>query len=141
MTLKRNFDKSRLGMNIRDLYSSNLLISGIACFVLGIGNWSVGAVQTVKYQNLLHKSAQTGLEESYRSFQELDHQKNEEVLRRINEDRERYNAARIKLNFFYVVLAGGRLLFLAGAVLIISSLFRIIRRDSLMKISKLETSP
>ncbi len=128
-------------MNIRDLYSSNLLISGITCFVLGIGNWSVGAIQTAKYQNLLHKSAQTGLEESYRSFQELDHQKNEEVLRRINEDRERYSAARVKLNFFYVVLTGGRVLFLAGALLIISSLIRIIRRDARLKISRLETIP
>jgi hypothetical protein len=89
----------------------------------------------------LHKSAQTGLEESYRSFQELDHQKNEEVLRRINEDRERYNAARVKLNFFYVVLTGGRVLFLSGALLIISSLIRLIRRDARVKISKLETSP
>jgi len=128
-------------MNIRDLYSSNLLISGLACFVLGIGNWSVGTIQTTKYQNLLHKSSQTGLEESYRSFQELDHQKNEEVLRRINEDRERYNAARVKLNFFYVVLTGGRLLFVLGAVSIIWSLFRLIRRDARLKISKLETAP
>ena len=128
-------------MNIRDLYSSNLLISGIACFVLGVGNWSVGAIQTAKYQNLLYKSAQTGLEESYRSFQELDHQKNEEVLRRINEDRERYNAARVKLNFFYVVLTGGKILFVAGAILIITSLFRLIRRDARLKISKLETAP
>ena len=128
-------------MNVRDLYSSNLLISGLVCFVLGIGNWSVGAVQTAKYQNLLHKSAQTGLEESYRSFQELDHQKNEEVLRRINEDRERYNAARVKLNFFYVVLTGGRLLFLTGALLVIFTLIRLIRLDARLKISKLETTP
>ena len=80
----------------RDIYSSYLLMAGIVCFVLGIGNWIVGAVETSKYQNLLHRTEQTGLEESYRSFQELDHQKNEEVLRRINEDREKYNAARVK---------------------------------------------
>ena len=141
MTVKQNSVKFYFGMNIRDLYSSNLLISGIACFVLGVGNWSVGAIQTAKYQNLLYKSAQTGLEESYRSFQELDHQKNEEVLRRINEDRERYNAARVKLNFFYVVLTGGKILFVAGAILIITSLFRLIRRDARLKISKLETAP
>ena len=141
LTVKQNSDKSPFGMNVRDLYSSNLLISGLVCFVLGIGNWSVGAVQTAKYQNLLHKSAQTGLEESYRSFQELDHQKNEEVLRRINEDRERYNAARVKLNFFYVVLTGGRLLFLTGALLVIFTLIRLIRVDARLKISKLETTP
>jgi len=108
------------------------------CLVLGIGNWIVGAVETTKYQNLLHKTAQTGLEETYRSFQELDHQKNEEVLRRINENREKYNAARVKLNFFYVVLIGGRVLFLSGAVLTLCSLIRLIRRDTQFKIRRLE---
>ena len=121
----------------RDIYSSYLLMAGIVCFVLGIGNWIVGAVETSKYQNLLHRTEQTGLEESYRSFQELDHQKNEEVLRRINEDREKYNAARVKLNFFYVVLTGGRTLFLFGVLLMLWSLIRLIRRDAQKKMSTL----
>ncbi len=125
-------------MKVRDIYSSYLLIVGVMCLVLGIGNWIVGAVETTKYQNLLHKTAQTGLEETYRSFQELDHQKNEEVLRRINENREKYNAARVKLNFFYVVLIGGRVLFLSGAVLTLCSLIRLIRRDTQFKIRRLE---
>lgn len=125
-------------MKARDIYSSYLLIVGVMCLVLGIGNWIVGAVETTKYQNLLHKTAQTGLEETYRSFQELDHQKNEEVLRRINENREKYNAARVKLNFFYVVLIGGRVLFLSGAVLTLCSLIRLIRRDTQFKIRRLE---
>jgi len=125
-------------MKARDIYSSYLLIVGAMCLVLGIGNWIVGAVETTKYQNLLHKTAQTGLEETYRSFQELDHQKNEEVLRRINENREKYNAARVKLNFFYVVLIGGRVLFLSGAVLTLCSLIRLIRRDTQFKIRQLE---
>ena len=125
-------------MKARDIYSSYLLIVGAMCLVLGIGNWIVGAVETTKYQNLLHKTAQTGLEETYRSFQQLDHQKNEEVLRRINENREKYNAARVKLNFFYVVLIGGRVLFLSGAVLTLCSLIRLIRRDTQFKIRRLE---
>ncbi len=125
-------------MKARDIYSSYLLIVGAMCLVLGIGNWIVGAVETTKYQNLLHKTAQTGLEETYRSFQELDHQKNEEVLRRINENREKYNAARVKLNFFYVVLIGGRVLFLSGAVLTLCSLIRLIRRDTQFNIRRLE---
>jgi len=97
---------------------------------MGIGNWAIGAVETSKYQNLLLRTEHTGLEESYRSFQELDHQKNEEVLRRINEDREKYNAARVKLNFFHVVLMGGRSLFLCGVLLIVFSLIRLLRRDA-----------
>jgi hypothetical protein len=123
----------------REIYSSYLLLSGIVCFLLGIGNWVVGAIETTKYQDLLHRTEQTGLEESYRNFQELDHQKNEEVLRRINEDREKYNAARVKLNFFYVVLMGGRTLFLCGTLLILWSVIRLIRRDTQKKMNWLRS--
>lgn len=124
-------------MKAREIYSSYLLIAGAVCLALGIVNWGIGAVESTKYQSLLTKTARTGLEESYRSFQELDHQKNEEVLRRINEDREKYNAARVKLNFFYVVLTGGRALFLLGLLLTLCSMIRLIRRDARMKIAKL----
>lgn len=98
--------------------------------LLGVGNWVVGTVETSKYQSLLYKTAQTGLEESYRNFQELDQQKNEEVLRRINQSREKFNAARVKLNFYYVVLTGGRILFLLGLFLVLGSLIRLIRLDA-----------
>lgn len=124
-------------MKLRDAYSSYLLLTGLVCLFLGIGNWIVGAVESGKYQSLLHKTARTGLEESYHNFQELDHQKNEEVLRRINEDREKYNAARVKLNFFYVVLNGGRWLLIIGTILTVVSVIRLIRRDAQIKISKL----
>jgi hypothetical protein len=85
-------------------------------------------------------TARTGLEENYRNFQELDDQKNQEVLRRINEDREKFNGARVKLNFFYVVLIGGRLLFFAGAVLSLVAIVRLIRRDARIKIKQLAES-
>jgi len=124
-------------MKAREIYSSYLLIAGAVCLTLGIVNWGIGAVESTKYQNLLTKTARTGLEESYRNFQELDHQKNEEVLRRINEDREKYNAARVKLNFFYVVLTGGRVLFLLGLLLTLWSMIRLIRQDAQIKIAKL----
>jgi hypothetical protein len=128
-------------MKVRDIYSSHLLVAGFLLLVIGIGNWIAGAVELTKYQGLLRKTAETGLEESYRSFQELDQQKNEEVLRRINEDRERYNTARVKMDFYYVVLSGGRLLFLLGALLTFFSLIRLIRQDTLIKIRRLGTQP
>jgi len=124
----------------RDIYSSYLLVGGFLCLVLGLGNWIVGAIEITRYQGLLHKTAQTGLEDSYRSFQELDHQKNEEVLRPINEDREKYNAARIKLDFYYVVVSGGRLLFLIGALLTFFALIRVIRQDTMTKMRRLAAS-
>jgi hypothetical protein len=128
-------------MKARDIYSSHLLVAGFLLVVLVIGNWIAGAVELTKYQGLLRKTAETGLEESYRSFQELDQQKNEEVLRRINEDRQRYNTARVKMDFYYVVLSGGRLLFLLGALLTFFSLIRLIRQDTLIKIRRLGTQP
>jgi hypothetical protein len=116
-------------VKIRDVYSSYSLILGVVCLFLAAGNWTVGILESAKYQALLHKTTQTGLEDSYRSFQELDQQKNEEVLLRINQDRERYNAARIKLDFYHVVLIGGRWLLLIGAVVTVASIIRLIRRD------------
>lgn len=124
-------------MKLRDIYSSYLLMAGLMCLLLGLGNWLVGAVEIARYQGLLQNTAQTGLEDSYRSFQELDHQKNEEVLRRITEDREKYNAARVKLDFYYVVVSGGRVLFLLGALLTFFALIRIIRQDTMTKIKRL----
>jgi hypothetical protein len=123
-------------MKIRELYSSYSMLAGLVCLILGIGNWAIGAIESAKYQALLRKTAQTGLEESYRSFRELDLQKNQEALRRINDDREKYSAARVKLNFFYVVLIGGRFLFLVGAILALSTAVRLIRRDTRVKLSK-----
>jgi hypothetical protein len=123
-------------MKARDIYSSYLLMFGVLCLFLGIGNWIVGALESAKYQALLHKTAQTGLEESYRSFQELDQQKNEEVLLRINQDRERYSAARVKLDFYHVVLIGGRWLLLIGTGVIVIAMIRLMRRDSESKIIK-----
>ena len=127
-------------MKPRDIYSSYLLVVGFVCLLLGLGNWIVGAVEIARYQGLLHRTAQTGLEDSYRSFQELDRQKNEELLRPINEDREKYNAARVKLDFYYVVVSGGRMLFLLGALLTFFALIRVIRQDTLMKMKRLAAS-
>jgi hypothetical protein len=119
------------------MYSSYLVVSGTICLLMGIGNWTVGTVESSKYQALLYKTARTGLEESYRNFQQLDHQKNEEVLRRINEDREKYNGARVKLNFFYIVLTGGKVLFVLGALLTLAGTVYLIRRDSQAKVKRL----
>jgi hypothetical protein len=127
-------------MKLREMYASWLLVSGLICLVMGIGNWTVGVIETSKYQALLYKTARTGLEENYRNFQELDDQKNQEVLRRINEDREKFNGARVKLNFFYVVLTGGRVLFFVGAVLSLMAIVRLIRRDARIKIKQLTES-
>jgi hypothetical protein len=128
-------------VKVREVYSNYLMVAGVICLLMGIGNWTVGVIESSKYQALLYKTARTGLEESYRNFQQLDHQKNEEVLRRINEDREKYNGARVKLNFFYIVLIGGRVLFMIGAGLTLAAMVYLIRRDSQTKVKRLLEVP
>ncbi len=63
-------------MKPKDIYSNYLLVAAIILLILGIGNWIVGALQVTKYQKMLRNTAKTGLEDSYRNFQELDHRKN-----------------------------------------------------------------
>lgn len=126
-------------MKPKDIYSNYLLVATMILLILGIGNWIVGAVQVTKYQKMLRNTAKTGLEDSYRSFQELDHRKNKEVLRRINEGREKYNVAQVKVDFYYVVLGGGRLLFFLGLVSTFFVSIRLIRQDTLAKIRRLNS--
>jgi len=128
-------------MKLKDIYSSYLLVTGFVLLILGIGNWMVGAMEVTKYQGIMENTARTGLENSYLNFQELDYQKNEEVLRRINQAREKYNAARVKIDFYSVVLSGGRWLFILGLVLSAVALMRIIRRDTIAKMDKLSSQP
>ncbi|HWP59471.1 MAG TPA: hypothetical protein VNL14_16380 [Candidatus Acidoferrales bacterium] len=128
-------------MKLRDLYSDRVFITGLFLLFLGIGNWTVGALESARFEGLVQRAAQTGLETKYSIFRQLDQQKNEEVLRRITEDREKYNAARVKLEFFHVVLVGGQLLFFAGLVVGAGGLLRVIRREGLTKLRRLESGP
>jgi hypothetical protein len=126
-------------MNARDVYSDHALIAGVILLFLGLGNWIVGAMESSRFEGLVQRTAQTGLEGKPTLFRQLDQQKNEEVLRRITEDREKYNAARVKLDFFYVVLGGGQLLVFLGLIVTFFALMRIIKRDGIAKVSQLAT--
>ena len=105
--------------------------------LLGAGNWIVGAVQVAHYRALVDTGTETGLEDNYRSFRELTPRKNREVLKRIREEREKHHAARVKVDFFHVVLRGGLLLFLIGLGLAFSALFKVRRQHALKESGKL----
>jgi hypothetical protein len=121
-------------MKLKDIFSSYLLMAALILLSLGIGNWIFGAIQITKYQKMLQSTAERGRGNSYQNFQELDQRKSEEVLSRINKGTERSNTARVKVDFYYVVLAGGRLLFFLGLFLTFLALIRLIRQDSISKI-------
>ena len=126
-------------MKLRSLYLNPYFVVGLVLVLLGAGNWTVGAVQVARYRALVEAGSKTGLEESYRSFRELTPRKNRAILSGIHEEQERYDAARVKLDFFHVVLRGGLLLILIGLGLAFSALFRIIRQDAPTRVGKLTT--
>ncbi len=123
-------------MKFRSLYLNLYFVVGVVLVLLGAANWIVGAVQAAHYRAMVEAGSKTGLEDSYRSFRELTPRKNREVLSRIHEEREKYDAARVKMDFFHVVLKGGLLFFLVGLGLTFSALFKIVRRDAATRIRK-----
>ena len=124
-------------MEFRSLYLNPFFVLGVVLVLLGAGNWIVGAVQVAHYRALVDTGTKTGLEENYRSFRELTPRKNREVLKRIHEEREKHHAARVKVDFFHVVLRGGLLLVLIGLGLAFSALFKVRRQHALKEIGKL----
>ena len=82
------------------------------------------------YRVLVDAGPKTGLEDRSAGSGQPAGPKNIEILGRIHEEREKYNAARIKVDFFYVVLRGGLLLFFTGLGFSGFALVRTIRRDA-----------
>lgn len=124
-------------MKFRRLYLNAFFVVGVVLVLLGAGNWIVGAIQVAHYRVLVEAGSKTGLEDSYRSFRELTPRKNRGILSPIREEREKYDAARVKMDFFHVVLSGGLLLFLVGLGLTFSALFKFLRQDAQTETRKL----
>ena len=117
-------------MKARHLYLNPLFAFGVVLVLLGAGNWIVGAVQVAHYRGLVDAGSKAGPDDSSASSRELSWSKNTEILGRIHEEREKYNAARIKVNFFYVVLRGGLLLFFTGFGFGVFALVKTLRQDA-----------
>jgi len=108
-------------MSLKDLYLKPGFVTGVVLVLLGAGNWIVGSVQVNHYRAVVAAGADFGADGG---FGRRTPRENREILGRIHEEREQYDAARVKMDFFYVVLTGGLILFLAGLALAGFALFR-----------------
>ncbi len=112
----------------RKLYLNPLFVFGVVFVLLGAGNWIVGAVQMAHYRSLVEIGPRARIEDGLVGSQTLTSKKNTEILGRIHEEREKFDAARIKADFFYVVFRGGLLLLLMGLACTTLALVKAMRK-------------
>jgi hypothetical protein len=109
-------------MRGRPYHRSRFLITGVTLLVLGAGNALIGSQKLVQYQRIVAEGQARGY------FPDAGGASR--ILRPIDEEGERYNIGRAKVDLYHVVLSGGLLMLGLGAILTIAALVRLrVRRD------------
>lgn len=104
-------------------YESRFFIFGITLLVLGAGNTYVGTSKLSEYQTLVAEGRGRGY------FP--DTKASERLLRPLDDQGERYNIARAKVDLYHVVFSGGLLITGIGLIFTIAAWVRLrIRSDA-----------
>jgi hypothetical protein len=98
-------------MRIRRWYESRFLIFGVMFLLLGVGNTVVGTQKLSEYRELVAEGRARGY------FPET--KASERLVRPLDDQGERYNIARAKVDLYHVVLSGGLLMTGIGLILTI----------------------
>jgi hypothetical protein len=99
------------------LWRTPLLPTGIALFVLGVGNWVLSHNKIVEYTERARPSNSEVPPASFHEFAELTAQTNAMLLEPLHRGIADYSDAEAKLDFYRVVSSGGRTLALLGLLL------------------------
>jgi len=118
---------------VRWLYKSHLFVAGMTLMVMGASNYLTAVFKVEHYQEVMAEVApQVRPAPSF-----LRHEERHYFL---SDARERWEIARAKLDFYYVVLSIGRFLLSIGAVCTLLALLRL-RRQRLRLIQNTFSSP
>ena len=113
---------SRAAVPAKPFYRSRFLITGVTLLALGAGNVVIGSQKLTQYQ----RSVAEGRERGY--FPDAGNA--DGILRPVDDESERYNIARAKVDLYHVVLSGGLLMLTLGVILTVAAWVRLrIRRD------------
>jgi hypothetical protein len=105
-------------MQPRRLYQSRLLVLAVTLLVLGIGNTIIGASKLRQYQTIVAEGRARGY------FPDASTSP-ARILRPLDDEGERYNIGRAKVDLYHVVLSGGLLMMAIGVVLTIIAWLRL----------------
>ncbi len=110
-------------MQPRRLYQSRLLVLAITLLVLGIGNTVIGSQKLRQYQSVVAEGRARGyFPDSAGST--------DRILRPLDDEGERYNIGRAKVDLYHVVFSGGLVMIAVGVVLTIIGWLRLRLRDA-----------
>jgi hypothetical protein len=111
-----------------------LLITGFTLLILGAGNAFIGSRKLAQYQTIVAEGRARGY------FP--DSSSSERILRPLDDEGERYNIGRAKVDLYHVVLSGGLLMVGIGAILTVAAWVRMrIRRETLLPLEHARTPP
>ena len=105
-------------MQARRLYQSRLLVLASTLLVLGIGNTIIGSRKLDQYQAIVAEGRARGY------FPDAAGS-TDRILRPCDDEGERYNIGRAKVDLYHVVLSGGLVMMAVGAVLSIIGWLRL----------------
>jgi hypothetical protein len=110
-------------MATRRWFESRFFMFGVTFLILGAGNTTVGSYKLAQYQHLVAEGRARGY------FP--DTKASERLLQPLDDEGERYNIARAKVDLYHVVLSGGLLMTGIGLILTIAAWVRLRIRNEM----------
>lgn len=117
-------------MKLPDLYTDGWIIAGLVLMILGAGNWIVGLTKTEQYSRILARISQTGVDQSYLSFEELDDHADNAVLAPLTQDERKVSYAAAHMDFYHATFLTGQVLFGLGLMVTVIAFIAAVRRDA-----------
>ena len=109
----------------RRYYQSRFLVTGVSLLVLGAGNVLIGSTKLVQYQRVVAEGRARGY------FPDTGTASG--ILRPVDDEGERYNIGRAKVDLYHVVLSGGLLMLGLGAILTGAAWVRVrVHREKML---------
>lgn len=118
------------GVKLPDLYKDWRIMAGLVLMLMGAGNWIVGLGKTQQYGAIIARASDTGVDEAYRSFDELDAGADRGVLEPFTGEERRVSYATVHMDFYHATFIIGQILFALGLVVTLVAFLGAIRRDA-----------
>jgi hypothetical protein len=105
------------------------VILGLALIVIGVSNWIVGDRRTRQYGAIIAQRPNTAVDQSYRSFDELEGGA-DAVLQPFTDEQRRVSYATARMDFYHATVLTGDAFVIAGLIVTCLGFLALIRRDA-----------